>query len=211
MSGNYFGDDLFGVDDHFRGTGIGYYVHDDGLDSLGRFRNDLVPSTSERYRFKWRHRHDFPAHAHINAELGIISDRNMLEQYFKSEFDADKDQENLIYGTQSLNDWGFGNWSYELIGQAPINEFETVTGWYPKGDLWGLSEPILNDWITWSSHTVAGYGDIDPADPNDYATSRFFEPLPYVGRCRRRELHDAAPVGYAVAGGPGQHHTVRDG
>jgi len=180
LSGNYFGDDLFGVDDHFRGTGIGYYVHDDGLDSLGRFRNDMEPSTNDRYRFKWRHRHDFPVNAHINAELGIISDRNMLEQYFEREFDADKDQENLIYGTQSLNDWGLGNWSYELIGQAPINEFETVTGWYPKGDLWGLSEPLFGDWITWSSHTVAGYGDIEPADPDDYMMEKYFEPLPYA-------------------------------
>ncbi len=180
LSGNYNGEDLFGVEDRFRGTGIGYYVHDDGQDRLGRFRNDLEPSTDNRYRFKWRHRHDFPVHAHVNAELGIVSDRNMLEQYFSTEFNNDKDQENLLYATQSLDDLGFGNWSYELLGKAPLNDFETVTGWYPKGDLWGLSEPLFDGWLTWSSHTLAGYGDINPADPDDYRDERFFDPLPYA-------------------------------
>lgn len=180
LSSTYSGEDLFGIDDRYRGTGIGYYVHDDGLDNLGQFRRDLEPETDDRYRLKWRHRHDLPMSARVQAELGIVSDRNFLEQYFESEFDADKDQENLLYAAQTLDPWGAGNWGWELLGKAPINDFETTTGWYPKADLWGLSEPLFDGWLTWSSHTQAGYGDIEPADPFDYADERFFDPLPYA-------------------------------
>lgn len=180
LSGSYGGSDLFGAGDQFRGTGIGYYVNDRGSDRLGQFRNNIEPTTEDRWRLKWRHRHNFPANAHINAELGILSDHNFLEQYFEPEFDNDKDQENLLYATQNFDPWGFGNWSYEILGQAPINDFETVTGWYPKVDLWGLSEPLFDGRLTWSSHTLAGYGDINPADPGDYANEAFFNPLPYA-------------------------------
>lgn len=180
LSGNYHGGDLFGMDDTYRGEGIGYFVHDEGLDRLGQTRNDIEPSTDERWRIKWRHRHDLPLGTNVNAELGILSDRNFLEQYFESEFDNDKDQENLLYATQSLDPWGYGNWGWELLGQVPVNDFETQTGWYPKADLWGLSEPLFGSWVTWSSHTSAGYGDIEPADRDEYLTDPFFDPLPYA-------------------------------
>lgn len=178
--GKYQGEDLFGLDDNFRGEGIGYYVHDDGLDRLGRDRIDLPISTENRWRFNWRHRHNLPGHVRVNAEAGVLSDRNMLEQYFESEFDSGKDHENLLYATQSFHDWGAGHWGWELLGQAPLNDFETVTGWYPKADLWGLSEPLFDGWLTWSSHSLAGYGDLRPADPDDYRDELHFTPLPYA-------------------------------
>jgi len=180
LSSDYYGEDLFGIDDRYRGTGIGYYVHDEGLDTLGQSRRDLPLDTDNRYRIKWRHRHDLPMNARVQAELGIVSDYNFLEQYFEREFDADKDQENLLYATQTLAPWGAGNWAWEALGKAPINDFETTTGWYPKADLWGLSEPFFDGWMTWSSHTQAGYGDINPADPTDYRNELFFTPLPYA-------------------------------
>ncbi|HEX6985229.1 MAG TPA: hypothetical protein VF170_07620, partial [Planctomycetaceae bacterium] len=163
--------------------------------------NDLEPESENRGRIKWRHRHDFPNSGHLNAELGIVSDRNFLEQYFEREFDADKDQENLLYWTQSLDPWGYGNWGYELLGQAPLNDFETETGWYPKADLWGLSEPLFGGRLTWSSHTLAGYGDIEPAEREDYLDERFFDPLPYapdvegLNFMTRHQLDLPLPVG----------------
>lgn len=201
LDGAYFGEDLFGIDDRYRGTGIGYFVHDEGLDRLGQFRRDLPLDTDNRWRLKWRHRHELPMSARVQAELGVLSDYNFLEQYFEREFDADKDQENLLYATQTLEPWGAGNWGWEALGQARLNDFETTTGWYPKGDLWGLSEPLFDGWMTWSSHTQAGYGDIDPADPTDYRNERFFDPLYYAPDVEggvfmtRHELDMQLPVG----------------
>ncbi len=180
LGGRYHGDDLFGLDDTYRGNALGYFVLDDGHDRLGQLRNQIPPSTDQRWRIKWRHRHHLPIGTRINAELGILSDRNFLEQYFEREFDSSKDQENLLYATQSLDPWGMGNWGVELLGMAPINDFETQTGWYPKADLWGLSEPLFDGRLSWSSHTMAGYGDIQPASPDEYVDERFFSPLPYT-------------------------------
>jgi hypothetical protein len=55
--------------------------------------------------------------------------------------------------------------------------------------------------MTWSSHTVAGYGDIQPVDPNDWAMETFFQPLPYTPDVQganfmtRHELELPLPVG----------------
>lgn len=201
LSGKYSGDDLFGLNDHFRGTGIGYYIHDKGHDRLGRLRNDLPLTTQNRWRFEWRHRHNLPLGINVNAELGVLSDRNILEQYFEREFDNDKDQENLLYATQSLEPLGLGNWSWEALGKAPLNDFETVTGWYPKVDLWGLSEPFFDGWLTWSSHSVAGYGDLHPADPSAYTDEVYFQSLPYMPSVQggnfmtRHQLDLPIPIG----------------
>ncbi|MGH7129804.1 MAG: organic solvent tolerance protein OstA, partial [Planctomycetaceae bacterium] len=121
-----------------------------------------------------RHRHVFPWNLTVLGELGYVSDRNVLEQYFEDEFDEEKDIETLLYGTQSIDNVG---WS--LLGRVQLNEFENTTEWLPKGDLFILGEPLLGGWLTYSSHSSAGYGNLEPADPPDDPND-VFTPLPFV-------------------------------
>jgi hypothetical protein len=175
LGGSYEGSaELFGVPSEFFGTGLAYGIHDTGTDNLGLDRRSLEPEDAWRGRLLFRHRQLFANDFTLQKEIGYISDRNFLEQYFENEWDTGKDNETLIYGKQQRD-----NWAWSVLGKAPVNEFDTVTGWYPKGDFFTFAEPWLDGRLTWTSHTSAGYADLNPAqaptNPND-----LFSPLPYV-------------------------------
>jgi hypothetical protein len=66
-----------------------------------------------------------------------------------------------------------------MLARPQLNDFTTTTGWLPRGDLIGLSEPLFGGLMTWTGRSSAGYaisrqGDA-PTDPRDLYT-----PLPYV-------------------------------
>lgn len=83
--------------DHF-GLLRTYYVHDDGEDDLGPLRRDQEdPSTHERGRVLWRHRHYLPYNWEATLELAYASDPYYLEEYERSEWFEGKEQETLIY------------------------------------------------------------------------------------------------------------------
>lgn len=174
-STNYRGTSAFGVPGPYSGKALGYYQYDGGKDNLGLDRRSLVPESKQRRRLLLRHRHDLPAEMTLLGEIGYVSDRNFLEQYYEDEFDKDKDNETLLHLKQ-----GFDNWNWSLLARPQLNGFENTTEWYPRGDFSMLSQPLLNGLVTWSSHTSAGYGRLRPADapsdPNDV-----FDPLPYYG------------------------------
>jgi len=108
------------------------------------------------------------------GEIGYVTDRNFLEQYYENEFDRGKQQETLLHLKQDID-----NWSWSVLGRAQVNDYEVDTAWTPKFDLYGFSEPLLGGMLNWSNHTSAGlarlYQADGPTDPND-----LFVPLPYV-------------------------------
>ncbi len=53
---------------------------------------NLVPEKSYRYRLFWQHREMLPYDLQLTAEAGWISDRNFLEEYYKSEWETLKDE-----------------------------------------------------------------------------------------------------------------------
>jgi lipopolysaccharide export system protein LptA len=173
-AGNYVGRDLFGVGDTYIGEGLLYYVHDDGEDNLGRDRRRLDPETNDRYLARIRHRHDLNPQLRVFGEIGVLSDRNFLEQYYEDDFDEDKDLETLLYAKQQ-----FGNSAGTLLVRPQVNDFETTTEWLPRADLYLLSEPLLGGWLSWSHHTSAGYGQLRPGDPPSDPRD-VFTPLPFV-------------------------------
>lgn len=84
-------------DNHY-GLLRSYYIYDDGEDSLGPLRRSQEnPSTHNRGRFLWRHRHFLPRDWEATFEISYISDPNFLEEYYREEFNEGKDQETLIY------------------------------------------------------------------------------------------------------------------
>ena len=84
--------DLFGFPGHMAGLADFYGIQDQGLDNLGQGRMNLEPEKSYRYRLFWQHREMLPYDLQLSVEAGWISDRNFLEEYYKSEWETLKDE-----------------------------------------------------------------------------------------------------------------------
>lgn len=173
LDGRYKGLDSYG--NRFTGSGLGYYIYDQGADNLGLGRRHLDPDNPNRGILQGQHRHFFePYNMTLDAEVGIASDRNFREQYREREFDTGKDLDTMAYLRQQTDE----NWMWSVLGQTTINRFENNTQWLPRGDLTFLGEPLLGGLVTWSSHTSAAYASVNqataPTDPEDT-----FSPLPY--------------------------------
>lgn len=169
----YRGNQLGDIQGPYFGEALAFYVHDDGEDNLGADRRDLPIENNDRWRVKLRHRHELPGNFTAFGEVGFLSDRNFLEQYYENEFDEQKDNETLAYLKQ-----GEGNKAWSLLARTQLNDFENQTEWYPRGDLYVLSEPLFNGLMTWSTHSSAGYARLNQAEaPFDPADT--FTPLPY--------------------------------
>ena len=176
-SGNYDLDgQVFGLPTHITGDALLYYVYDTGTDQLGLGRNSLPFPDANRGRALHRNRLEFPFGVSLSSELSYFlnDDRNFLQQYYEPEFIRGKDQENLAnLAVQNDNVTG------SLMFQTRLNDIFDQTEWLPRLDLTVLGQPLLNDAVSWSSHSWIGYGHIRPAqaptDPNDTFTA-----LPYL-------------------------------
>lgn len=171
----YEGTELFGLRGRYRGDGLMYYVNDGGRDNLGSDRRSLGFDGADRGRITGHHRQDLDNGVIIQGEIGYLSDRNFLEQYYEAiEFDRGKDVETFINVRQSID-----NVAWDVIGRPQLNQFENTTRWLPRGDLYVLSEPLFDGNLLYSTHTSAGYGQLRradrPDDPND-----IFTPIPYI-------------------------------
>ncbi len=114
-------------EDHF-GLVRSYYIHDDGEDSLGPLRrDDEDPSTSNRGRFLWRHRHYLSHDWEVTLEMSYISDPYFLEEYEKSEWFEGKDQETVVYFKRAT-----GNQALTLLANWRILDFVTETEHLPE-------------------------------------------------------------------------------
>ncbi|MDA0285122.1 MAG: hypothetical protein O3B86_17370, partial [Planctomycetota bacterium] len=175
LEGAYDGEGLLGLEGQYRGDFHGYFVNDSGRDKLGDGRNNLDVPDNNRGRLRLQHRHDLPFNLSLFGEVGYLSDRNFLEQWYESEFDQGKDNDTRLSLEQK-----YENLAWSILAQPQVNDFENTTEWYPKGDLYALAEPILGSPVTWTMHSSAGYAQLNaavaPTDPADT-----FTPLPYFG------------------------------
>jgi hypothetical protein len=152
-----------------------WFIDDGGLDFLGLDRMGLVPEAEFRGRIIGRHRQLLPNYWQLTAELGYITDRNFLEQYFEQEWDELSDLRTGVELKQTLD-----NASLAIAVDARINEFFLETQQLPRVDHFWIGQSLWTDRLTWYEHTSVGYFRQDPAstplDPRDAAT---FSPLPY--------------------------------
>jgi lipopolysaccharide export system protein LptA len=169
--GAYSGNDPWGH--YFEGMFLSSYVYDQGRDNLGLDRRSLIPADNNRGRVLLRHDLFLSPETVFQGEIGYVSDRNYLEQYYEWEFDRGKDQETLGY-LRHFHE----NWAWSALVRPQTNPFEYNTQWLPRGDMYALGEPVFNTPLRWFTHTWAGYGAQPgvqlPSDPND-----LFTPLPY--------------------------------
>src|SRR5262249_34054273 len=121
-----------------------------------------------------RDQQDFPNGMTLYSEFGLVTDRNWLEQYREFEYDTGKDYETLVYLRQNLDDW-----SWSAIARPRLYNFYNESEWLPRGDLFGLAQPLAGGLFTWSSHSYVGYATQRiadrPTDPRDLFTVLPFE------------------------------------
>lgn len=165
---------LFGLPGLAQGDGLAYYTDDDDVDLLGRGRGKLTFPSNDRYRVTGRHRQLFPSGLLGIAEIGLFSDLNFFEQFWEREYDTSKDPETLLYFTKSEE-----NLAWSVLGSTRLNDdFWNTTQWL-RGDGYVLSQPLFDGLLTYSTHTSAGFGDLDPAE-RPFDPSDTFTPLPFV-------------------------------
>ncbi len=160
----YARDSFFGFSGPTTGRADIWAIHDSGLDNLGFQRRDITPEEDWRGRAFWNHRQrligglldDWTA----QAEVGFISDRTFLEQYYESEWEENKDQ---ITGVRLKR--AFDNQSFSIEANARVNDFFTQTQWLPRLDHYWLGQELAGDQLTWFSHTSAAFANIGVATP----------------------------------------------
>ncbi len=164
---------LLGIPGSVSGQYRSWFIRDNGQDSLGRNRFNLVPERDYRGRVIAKHRHQFAPGYSLRAELGYISDRNFLEQYYEREWDTQKDATTGLWLERN-----FGTQSYNLTADVQINDFFTQTSWLPRFDQFTIGQPIFGDRALFHSHTHAGYAKLRVADtPTDPVDAAKFDPL----------------------------------
>lgn len=126
-------------------------IKDKGLDFLGGDRFNLAPERDTRGRLLFKHKQYLSPDTELWAEVGLVSDRNFLEQYFEQEWDTQKDYSTALRLRQYYDQQMFDLW-----GQARTNKFFTETEWFPRLDHYWLGQSI-GDVFTYYSHSDIGY------------------------------------------------------
>lgn len=150
--------DFLGIPGRARGMFDAWGIEDSGFDNLGLDRRVVVPEDEQRGRVSWQHRHELPAGFQLTGELGFVSDRNFLEQYYEREWDEGKDQTTGAELKQYLD-----SHTWSVSADARLNDFFTQTEWLPQADhfLLGVS---LFDRFTWFAHSHIGYARLRTAE-----------------------------------------------
>jgi hypothetical protein len=161
-NGEYNRDDFFGVPGPTSGRFDLWGIDDSGHDNLGADRRDIVPEEKFRGRAFLNHRETFTDGLlqdwTAQAEVGVVSDRTFLEQYYENEWDENKDQ---ITGVRLKR--LYDNQTFSIEANARVNDFFTQTQWLPRFDHYWLGQPVLDDQITWYEHSSAAYANIGVA------------------------------------------------
>ena len=143
-------------------------LSDRGLDTLGNDRVNMVPEATSRAKVFLQHRQLLSPDQELWAEVGYITDRNFLEQYFENEWDTWKDRSTALryrhyFAEQQMLDF----W-----GAVRTNPFFTETQWLPRADHYWLGKDVAN-LMTWYSHSQVGYAQLQkatfPTAPEDAA------------------------------------------
>ncbi len=168
--------DFFGLPGPTNGFLDAWSIYDTGLDVLGRDRRDLEPETDYRGRVLGRHRQWLPYDYEMVAEVGYLSDRSFLEQYFENEYDRNKDHDTSL----RLRKYYFNN-LFEIAAEAQLNPFYTDTQRLPSLDHYLLGGSVLGDRLTVSMHNQVSYSELKIADSPDNAALDAITQTPLPG------------------------------
>jgi lipopolysaccharide export system protein LptA len=150
------------VDGYYRS----WFIRDSGTDRLGRGRLNLEPEKENRGNILLRQRNRFEPGYSLRSEIGFITDRNFLEQYYQRRWDTEKD-----YTTGLWLERNVGTQSFNVLGNYQVNEFFSQTSWLPRADHFVIGQPLFNGRLTYHAHSHIGYARFreatSPLDPAD--------------------------------------------
>ncbi len=172
--------DFFGIPGQTSGKIEFWGISDRGTDNLGSGRSNVLPEpdVNYRYRFLEQHRQDLGEGFSITTEVGKISDRNFLLEYFKQDWDEQKDPTTDVELKLRRE-----NWSMAVMAQARLDDFVTETQWLPRFDHYLLGESPPDFPLTWFEHTSLGYGQFKDATlPSAAAGDEAVSHLPWEPR-----------------------------
>ena len=195
---NYRRNGLFGIAGPVSGSYKSWYINDNGLDFLGQGRANLVPEEEFRGRSVGRHRHQLGPGTTLRAEIGFVSDRNFLEQFFEREWDTGKDAETGFWFEHNV-----GTQSFNLQANFQVNEFFTQTSWLPRFDHFVIGQPLFGDRVVWHNRSSLGYARLraaeEPTDPTDLAE---FDPLAWEADATGVRFHTRQELDFPIQLGP---------
>lgn len=150
------------VQEDMFGRAQGYFLHDQGEDQLGRNRRNLTPPHEERGRLRLQHRQFLDHGWQWTTEVGYLSDQNFLEQFYRGEFYAEKEQETLFH-LKRIED----NWGVAVTTKARINDHANQLEELPSAELHWTGQSLYGDLLTFYSDTQMGrfrhrFGKNDP-------------------------------------------------
>jgi len=170
---DFVGKSFFGIPGDVETMIRSYSISDGGTDNLG-FDRRSVP-LEKKFRGQWflNHRHRFQNGWTMKAEVGYVSDRNFLEQYYERHWDESKDYTTGI--------WLQRNWfnqSFNLTADYRINDFFTETENLPKLDHFMIGQSFLFDRFVYHGHSHIGYRKFRTANaPTNAIDLAKFDPL----------------------------------
>ena len=172
-------DHFFALDGPATGRMDVWFISDSGFDNLGLGRRHIVPEETFRGRGFWNHRQHLVGGPlddwTVQAEVGWLSDRTFLEQYYEDEWDNNKDQ---LTGVRLKRT--YDNQSFSIEANARVNDFFTQTQWLPRLDHYWLGQPLIGDNLTWFEHSSIAFADIGVAStPTNSILASQFERLPW--------------------------------
>jgi hypothetical protein len=180
-------DSFLGIAGPTKGRADLWAISDHGTDNLGLGRRSIEPEETFRGRAFWNHRQHLVGGLldgwSTQAEVGWISDRTFLEQFYENEWDNNKDQSTGVRLKRIDN-----NQALSIEANARINDFFTQTQWLPRADHYWLGEPLAGNSLTWFEHSQAAYANIGLAStPTTQQLEDMFTLLPW-------EFDGAAPL-----------------
>ena len=155
----YARDRFFGWSGPVLGELDAWGIRDSGLDDLGVDRRAVPPGKENRGRVFGRHRQRLNNGFQFSVELGLISDRNFLEQFYESEWDELKDQTTGVELKRYL-----GNRTWSVAAYTRVNDFFAQTQWLPKLNHFQFGQSFLQNYVTWYEHSHLSYADVKTAD-----------------------------------------------
>jgi len=150
--------------DNYFGSILGYAIDDHGEDRLSRTRKDIDVPDDTRGRFKLQHRHFLPYSWQLTAEVSYLSDKNFLEQFYRTEFNIGKEQETLLHLKRIEDNWGLA-----FLGKTRINDFMDQVEELPTAEYHLTGQSLFDDRLTFfSDNQVSRYRyRFSPENPLD--------------------------------------------
>ncbi|MGE3850753.1 MAG: hypothetical protein AB7K09_03335, partial [Planctomycetota bacterium] len=105
-----------------------WYIHDSGDNTQFGIDNGYFPlSNADRLRLRLWHQQEFPLGLALHLQLSYFSDQNLLQEFFRSEFDAQSNQDTYIELTRYDSRTGV-----RALWQRQVNKHDETIEYQPR-------------------------------------------------------------------------------